>query len=72
MQLLFTHVVASAHVRSWHKGEAVRRRNDSVRYVRYFCRADEVTAMPLAVADIDASSRDRPSATVAELWVKSE
>jgi len=31
----------------WHKGESVRHRSDSVRYVRYFCRADEATAMPL-------------------------
>jgi hypothetical protein len=31
----------------WHKGEAFRRRSDSVRYVRYYCRADEATDMPL-------------------------
>jgi hypothetical protein len=28
-------------------GRSVRRRSDSVRYVRYFCRADEATGMPL-------------------------
>jgi hypothetical protein len=44
---LLTHFFARAQVSSWHKGEAVRRRSDSVRYVRYFCRADEATAMPL-------------------------
>ena len=33
--------------RCWHKGEAFNSRSDSVRYVRYFCRADEATAMPL-------------------------
>jgi len=29
------------------QGGHLRRRSESVRYVRYFCRADEATAMPL-------------------------
>ena len=28
-------------------GRSVRRRSDAVRFMRYFCRADEATAMPL-------------------------
>jgi hypothetical protein len=43
---LNTDLVATAHVRKWHKGDSLWRWSEYVRYVRSYCRAGNPARMP--------------------------